>query len=173
MSDSLIPFQPAMDEPSNIFPSVKKPSSTSRVGMVTCCSLPRVSVKRRSANLASFSLINFRTSAGVICVLANWNNGGRQGRGMSALQLVCQLGAYMDQALAAGGVLCLHHYSAWRSFIRIEMVQEGSFGPILGSPEPDRGCFGTQMSALPSPAFATQDSARDASLYSAAWPNRS
>ena len=38
--------------------------------MVTCCSLPSVSVKRRSANLASFSLINLRTSAGVIGVLA-------------------------------------------------------------------------------------------------------
>ena len=34
--------------------------------MVTCCSLPSVSVKRRSANFASFSLINLRTSAGVI-----------------------------------------------------------------------------------------------------------
>src|SRR5271163_942032 len=70
MSDSLIPFQPAIEEPSNILPSLKNPSSTSRVGMVTCCSLPIVSVKRRSTNLASFSLINFRTSAGVICVLA-------------------------------------------------------------------------------------------------------
>src|ERR1700738_1402217 len=71
MSDSLMPFQPAMDEPSNIFPSLKNPSSTSRVGTVTCCSLPIVSVNRRSANFASFSLINFNTSAGVIGVLAN------------------------------------------------------------------------------------------------------
>src|SRR5712672_1575556 len=70
MSDSLIPFQPAIDEPSNILPSLKNPSSTKRVGMVTCCSLPIVSVKRRSANFASFSLINFRTSAAVIGVLA-------------------------------------------------------------------------------------------------------
>src|ERR1700731_1140514 len=70
MSDSLMPFHPAMDEPSNILPSLKKPSSTRRVGTVTCCSLPMVSVKRRSANFASFSLINFRTSAGIICILA-------------------------------------------------------------------------------------------------------
>ena len=48
MSDSLMPFQPAIDEPSNILPSTKKSSSTMRVGMVTCCSFPRVSVKRRS-----------------------------------------------------------------------------------------------------------------------------
>src|SRR5580698_1139307 len=70
MSDSLIPFQPAIDEPSNILPSVKNPTSTRRVGMVTCCSLPSVSVKRRSANLASFSLISLITSAGVIGILA-------------------------------------------------------------------------------------------------------
>ena len=48
MSDSLMPFQPAIEEPSNILPSSKKSSSTMRVGKVTCCSLPRVSVKRRS-----------------------------------------------------------------------------------------------------------------------------
>src|ERR1017187_9106719 len=71
MDDSLIPFQPAIDEPSNILPSLKKPSSTSRVGMVTCCSLPIVSVKRRSANFAAFSLINFRTSAGVMSYLVH------------------------------------------------------------------------------------------------------
>src|ERR1700730_10745331 len=70
MSDSLMPFQPAIDEPANILPSLKKPSSTKRVGTVTCCSLPIVSVKRRSANVASFSLINSKTSAGVMCVLA-------------------------------------------------------------------------------------------------------
>src|SRR3984957_10314813 len=70
MSDSLMPFHPAMEDPSNILPSLKNPSSTKRVGMVTCCSLPIVSVKRRSTNFASFSLINFRTSAGVICFLA-------------------------------------------------------------------------------------------------------
>src|SRR5258708_22890499 len=70
MSDSLMPFQPAIDEPSNILPSWKKFSSTKRVGTVTCCSLPIVSVNRRSANFASFSAINFRTSAGVISVLA-------------------------------------------------------------------------------------------------------
>src|SRR5262245_12662358 len=34
--------------------------------MVTCCSLPRVSVKRRSAYLSSLSLINLITSAGFI-----------------------------------------------------------------------------------------------------------
>ena len=68
MSDSLMPFQPAIEEPSNILPSTKKSSSTMRVGMVTCCSLPRVSVKRRSQYVISFSLISFTTSAGVMSV---------------------------------------------------------------------------------------------------------
>src|ERR1700722_6700324 len=66
MSDSLIPFQPAIDEPSNIFPSVNRSESTRRAGIETCCSLPRVSVNRRSAYLTSFSFISFSTSVGVI-----------------------------------------------------------------------------------------------------------
>src|ERR1700733_10851131 len=66
MSDSLIPFQPAIEEPSNIFPSVNRSASTRRAGMETCCSLPRVSVNRRSAYLTSFSFISFSTSVGVI-----------------------------------------------------------------------------------------------------------
>jgi len=39
--DSLMPFQPAIDEPSNILPSRNSSSSTSLAGIVTCCSLPR------------------------------------------------------------------------------------------------------------------------------------
>src|SRR5689334_14974013 len=66
MSDSLMPFQPAIDEPSNILPSRNSSSSTRCDGIVTCCSLPRVSVKRRSAYLTSLSLINLITSAGFI-----------------------------------------------------------------------------------------------------------
>ncbi len=69
MSDSLMPFQPAIDEPSNILPSSKKPVSIVCDGTVTCCSLPRVSVKRRSTNLTSFSFNMLRTSAGVVMSL--------------------------------------------------------------------------------------------------------
>ena len=54
-----MPFQPAMEEPSNILPWAKKSSSSaSRAGMVTCCCLPLVSVKRRSTHFTSFSLIS-------------------------------------------------------------------------------------------------------------------
>src|SRR5688572_26286053 len=72
MSDSWMPFQPAIDEPSNPLPSSKKVSSTMRVGTVTCCSLPFVSVKRRSTNLTSFSLISLSTSAAVMKTPGNW-----------------------------------------------------------------------------------------------------
>src|SRR6267154_2563464 len=66
MSDSLIAFQPAIEEPSNIMPSAKVSSSIIVMSKVTCCHLPRGSVKRKSAYLTSFSLINFRTSLAVV-----------------------------------------------------------------------------------------------------------
>ena len=48
MSDSLIAFQPAIEEPSNIVPSSKISSSISDTSNVTCCHLPRGSVNRKS-----------------------------------------------------------------------------------------------------------------------------
>src|SRR5580692_11039666 len=65
MSDSLIAFQPAIDEPSNIRPSAKESSSIMPTSKVTCCHLPRGSVKRRSTYLTSLSLIDLRTSLAV------------------------------------------------------------------------------------------------------------
>src|SRR6202012_4394243 len=65
MSDSLIAFQPAIEEPSNIKPSEKLASSIMPLAKVTCCHLPRGSVKRRSTYLTSLSLIDFRTSLAV------------------------------------------------------------------------------------------------------------
>src|SRR5213080_5308133 len=65
MSDSLIAFQPAIEEPSNIVPSAKMSSSIMLMSKVTCCHLPRGSVKRRSTYLTSLSLIDFRTSLAV------------------------------------------------------------------------------------------------------------
>ncbi|MNJ69366.1 hypothetical protein D3C77_657090 [compost metagenome] len=54
MSEASMPFQPAMEEPSNILPTSKKSSSSaSRAGMVTWCCTPLVSVKRRSIHLTS------------------------------------------------------------------------------------------------------------------------
>ncbi len=66
MSDSLMPFQPAMEEPSNILPSWKKSSSISPTGRVTCCSLPWLSVKRRSTHFTSLSLISFSVFSDIV-----------------------------------------------------------------------------------------------------------
>src|SRR5260370_18428955 len=65
MSDSLIAFQPAIDEPWDIRPSAKTSSSIMPTSKVTCCHLPRGSVKRRSTYFTSLSLIDFRTSLAV------------------------------------------------------------------------------------------------------------
>src|SRR5579871_4718068 len=66
MSDSWIAFQPAIEEPSNIWPSENVSSLMMLMSKVTCCHLPRGSVKRKSANLTSLSLISFRTSLAVV-----------------------------------------------------------------------------------------------------------
>src|SRR5581483_1859413 len=47
MSVSWIAFQPEIDEPSNMMPSAKVSSSTVVMSQVTCCHLPRGSVKRK------------------------------------------------------------------------------------------------------------------------------
>ena len=65
MSDSLIAFQPEIDEPSNIVPSENISSSTRLWSKVTCCHFPRGSVKRKSTYLTSLSLIAFKTSLAV------------------------------------------------------------------------------------------------------------
>src|SRR5579871_3577148 len=66
MSDSLIAFQPAIDEPSNIWPSTNVSSSIMPMSKVTCCHLPRGSVNRKSQYLTSLSLIIFMTFFGVV-----------------------------------------------------------------------------------------------------------
>ncbi len=81
MSDSLIAFHPAIDEPSNIMPSANVSSSIMPMSNVTCCHLPRGSVKRKSAYFTSLSLIIFMTFFGVVMagvpfvldVVARWS----------------------------------------------------------------------------------------------------
>src|SRR5271165_1508112 len=68
MSDSLIALQPAIEEPSKPRPSANASSSMSVWSKVTCCHLPRGSVKRRSTYLTSLSLIALRTSLAVFIV---------------------------------------------------------------------------------------------------------
>src|ERR1700733_1706696 len=56
MSDSLIAFQPAIDDPSNMKPSVKTSASTVETCCAVCCHLPRGSVNRRSTYSTEFSV---------------------------------------------------------------------------------------------------------------------
>src|SRR6266481_6461396 len=62
MSEACMPFQPAIEEPSNAWPSSNLLIPIHLTGTPTCCSLPRVSVKRKSTNFTSRSLISFNTS---------------------------------------------------------------------------------------------------------------
>src|SRR3954468_8648176 len=76
MSLSLMAFQPAIDEPSNMVPSLRKSSSTRSMSKVTCCIFPRMSVKRTSTYLTSFSLIWARMSLAVAAMVGDplgWN----------------------------------------------------------------------------------------------------
>lgn len=75
MSEASMPFQPAMDEPSKAWPELNLSSSKCETGTVTCCSLPRVSVKRKSTNLTSFSLTSLSTSATVLAIKFSWLDG--------------------------------------------------------------------------------------------------
>ena len=63
-----MPFQPAIDEPSKACPDENLSSSKCETGTVTCCSLPRVSVKRKSTNLTSSSFTILITSATVLAI---------------------------------------------------------------------------------------------------------
>ena len=59
-----MPFQPAIEEPSKAWPRSNLSLSKCDTGTVTCCSLPRVSVKRKSTNLTSLSLIELQDVIG-------------------------------------------------------------------------------------------------------------
>src|ERR1700737_5237964 len=68
MSEASIPFQPANHQPSKAWPLSNLSSSNAESGTETCCSLPRVSVKRKSTNLTSSSLTSCMTSATVLLI---------------------------------------------------------------------------------------------------------
>src|ERR1043165_2840748 len=80
MLDSWISSQPAIEEPSNIWPSANVSSSIIDLSKVTCCHLPRGSVKRKSTYFTSLSFIILRTSlAVVIGTLSQTNSGSSAG----------------------------------------------------------------------------------------------
>jgi hypothetical protein len=68
MSEAWMPFHPAIEEPSNAWPASNFSFVKCRIGTCTCCSLPRVSVKRKSTNLTSLSFAIFKTSSAVMAI---------------------------------------------------------------------------------------------------------
>src|SRR5664279_5115074 len=66
MSDSLMAWKPRIDDPSNIWPSVKKLAPTDWAGTLKCCMTPGRSQKRTSMNLTSSSLTYFMTSSALL-----------------------------------------------------------------------------------------------------------
>ena len=72
MSDSLMAFQPSMDEPSNIRPSSNSSSPITPAHMVRCCHLPLGSVKRTSTHSISSSLIRLIMSLAEVPILLSF-----------------------------------------------------------------------------------------------------
>src|SRR5207253_10574549 len=116
MSDSLIAFQPAIEEPSNIRPSANVSSSIMPTSKVTCCHLPRGSVKRRSTYFTSLSLIDFRTSLAVFMNTA------------SGLQVVAQRTAGSDRRVCSTVGGCPTQYQSIGKFSS-DRVHPGFPGP--------------------------------------------
>ena len=72
MSLSLIAFQPAMDEPSNMKPSVRLSMSTVEMCCAVWCHLPRGSVNRRSTYSTECSRIISSTLLGPLPGAGVW-----------------------------------------------------------------------------------------------------
>src|SRR5712675_2049590 len=92
MSEAWMPFQPAMDEPSKACPSSNFSLLKCFTGTVTCCSLPRVSVNRKSTNLTSLSFTSFKTSSAVIAICFSPERVDLVVVGIGREQIPCQFG---------------------------------------------------------------------------------
>src|SRR4029079_9458525 len=69
MSLSLMAFQPAIELPSNMKPSVSMSSSMTPDAIVRCCHLPLGSVNRRSTQSISSSLMRERILPALVAIL--------------------------------------------------------------------------------------------------------
>src|SRR5438874_7162373 len=115
MSDSLIAFQPAIDEPSNGTPSLRNSSLIVRTWWARCWQLPRGSVKRKSTYLASCSLIISRTC--FVSAIARFRVFKVEG---------------IKEAVAAGPIVARRALPGW-AWRRRSRSQE-SLAPRLSSP---------------------------------------
>src|SRR6478609_887753 len=79
MSDSWMAWKPRIEDPSNIWPSLKKSAVRLWAGTLKCCITPGRSQNRTSTNLTSSSLMNFRTSSALLNNPTSWWWGGHTG----------------------------------------------------------------------------------------------
>ena len=72
MSDSWICWNPRIEEPSNISPSVKTFASKDSTGTVKCCTVPGRSQNLTSTNSTLLSPMNFSTSSAFVNINPPW-----------------------------------------------------------------------------------------------------
>src|SRR5690242_3794873 len=72
MSDSWICWNPRIEEPSNIRPSVNTFPSKDSTGTVKCCTVPGRSQNLTSTNSTLLSPMNFRTSSAFVNINPPW-----------------------------------------------------------------------------------------------------
>src|ERR1035437_3644063 len=98
-----MPFQPAIEEPSKAWPFSNLSSLKALTGTVTCCSLPRGSVKRKSTNLTSFSLTSLITACGLAIYEVSSTDAGDSGENKKGALGISR--NYANQR-AANPILC-------------------------------------------------------------------
>ncbi len=72
MSDSWMAWNPRIEDPSNIWPSVKNSSGRPSAGTLKCCITPGRSQKRTSTNLTPSFWMNLRTSSALLNKPTSW-----------------------------------------------------------------------------------------------------
>src|SRR5450830_886563 len=126
MSEASMPFQPAIEEPSKACPDVNLSSSKWDTGTVVCCCLPRVSVKRKSTNLTSFSFTNFITSATVFAIRISCSRLVKNSMTSKGMQFLCQSLVHGTRRRLRYFALLERHC---RQFAGSEMHSGGDFLP--------------------------------------------
>jgi len=75
MSDSWICWNPRIDEPSNMRPSLNTPSPNDAAGTVKCCIVPGRSQNLTSMNSTFSSAMKRRTSSALLNINPSWVQG--------------------------------------------------------------------------------------------------
>jgi hypothetical protein len=123
MSDSWMPIQPRIDEPSNPTPSSKVPSSSVSTGYEQCCQLPSMSTNFRSI-ISAFDVTTVvfpKTPAEVAALIAQRN------RELGVQRILFGSDAPTDESFAPK--------AAWAAFRTLPLT-EAEFQTIAGNVPP-------------------------------------